>query len=52
MRLVTSHSGSGYINNYMHLRCTNLIACLTDFPTLYILLYWKKFKCAYSTKMG
>ena len=41
MRLVRSHSGCGYINRYMYLRCTNLIACLMDFPILYILLYWK-----------
>ena len=52
MRLVRSHSGRGYIDRYMYLRCTHLIACLTDFPTLCILVYWKKFKCAYSTKMG
>ena len=41
MRLVRSHSGCCYINRYMYLHCTYLIACLMDFPTLYILLYWK-----------
>ena len=53
MRLVRSHSGRGYINRYVYLHCTNLIACLMDFPTLYILLYRKNLKqCAYSTKIG